>query len=65
MPTLGIYGQRDRIVDPGQGEVLARGAPKADVRCFHHSGHFPMLDEPEQFYRVLGEFLSNNGRDVV
>lgn len=65
MPTLGIYGQRDRIVDPDQGEVLARGAPRADVCRFHRSGHFPMLDEPERFYHVLGEFLNHHhGEDV-
>lgn len=65
MPTLGIYGQRDRVVDPDQGEVLARGAPRADVCRFHRSGHFPMLDEPERFYQVLGEFLNHHqGQDV-
>jgi pimeloyl-ACP methyl ester carboxylesterase len=66
MPTLGIYGQRDRIVDPGQGEVLARGAPQAELCRFDRSGHFPMLDEPERFYRVLGEFLNHHrGQDGV
>jgi pimeloyl-ACP methyl ester carboxylesterase len=65
MPTLGIYGQRDRIVDPGQGEVLARGAPRAEVCRFQHSGHFPMLDEPERFYRVLGEFLNHHQDEDV
>jgi pimeloyl-ACP methyl ester carboxylesterase len=65
MPALGIYGQRDRIVDPHQGEVLARGAPRAEVRRFHRSGHFPMLDEPERFYRVLGQFLNHQqGQNV-
>jgi pimeloyl-ACP methyl ester carboxylesterase len=66
MPTLGIYGQRDRIVDPGQGEVLAQGAPQARLCRFDRSGHFPMLDEPERFYRVLGEFLNHHwGQDGV
>lgn len=57
MPTLGIYGEKDRIVDPGQGEILARGVPNAQVRHFDRSGHFPMLDEPERFHGVLGQFL--------
>jgi pimeloyl-ACP methyl ester carboxylesterase len=59
MPTLGIYGQRDRIVDPDQGEVLARGAPHAEIHHFEHSGHFPMLDEPERFYGVLSQFINH------
>jgi pimeloyl-ACP methyl ester carboxylesterase len=59
MPTLGIYGQRDRIVDPEQGEVLARGTPHAELHRFEHSGHFPMSDEPERFYGVLGQFVNH------
>jgi pimeloyl-ACP methyl ester carboxylesterase len=60
MPTLGIYGQKDRIVDPGQGEVLARRVPNAEVRRFDRSGHFPMLDEPQRFYQVLERFLNHH-----
>lgn len=61
MPTLGIYGQLDRIVHPGQGELLAEGAPSATLVRFQHSGHFPMLDETERFYRTLRAFLSRGG----
>jgi pimeloyl-ACP methyl ester carboxylesterase len=57
-PTLGIYGRKDRIVDPRQGDILAQGAPNAVVRHFDSSGHFPMLDEEERFYGVLEQFLS-------
>jgi pimeloyl-ACP methyl ester carboxylesterase len=59
MPTLGVYGQKDRIVDPAQGEVLAQGVHNAELCRFDGSGHFPMLDEPERFYRVLGQFLNH------
>lgn len=57
IPALGIYGVRDRIVDPDQGDVLAKHAPQAEVRTFERSGHFPMLDEPDRFYRELHDFL--------
>lgn len=57
VPTLGIYGRIDRIVDPRQREVLARGVPLAEISYFEQSGHFPMLDEPERFYQTLGAFL--------
>jgi len=60
VPTLGIYGRIDRIVDPRQGEVLAQGVPSAEIRYFDRSGHFPMLDEPERFYQTLSEFLDRN-----
>jgi pimeloyl-ACP methyl ester carboxylesterase len=60
MPTLGIYGQKDRIVDPGQGEVLARGAPHVQLHRFEKSGHFPMFDEPDRFYAVLSQFVDHH-----
>ncbi len=57
--ALGVYGRMDRIVDPRQGDVLAQGTPLAEICYFERSGHFPMLDEPERFYRMLCEFLGN------
>jgi len=66
MPMLGIYGQKDRIVDPGQGNILAEKVAQADVRRFGRSGHFPMLDEPERFHQVLRAFLNHKqGQDVT
>ena len=62
---LGIYGRRDRIVDPKQGEVLARAAPGADLHFFEDSGHFPMLDEPERFYDTLRAFLHGEALESV
>ena len=59
VPALGVYGRGDRIVDPGQGEVLAQCTPLAEIRYFEHSGHFPMLDEPERFHQTLDEFLGH------
>jgi pimeloyl-ACP methyl ester carboxylesterase len=59
IPTRGIYGRLDRIVDPHQGELLAREVATADLRFFRASGHFPMLDEPARFYQTLEEFLSD------
>jgi len=57
MPVLGIYGHRDRIVDPRQGKLLEERVPLAQVAYFEQSGHFPMLDEPERFHRTLLDFL--------
>ncbi|NLE43353.1 MAG: alpha/beta hydrolase [Chloroflexi bacterium] len=59
VPALGIYGRRDRIVDPGQGDVLKEGVPSAQIRYFERSGHFPMLDEPDSFLETLGSFLND------
>ncbi len=63
VPTLGIYGSIDRIVDPKQGNVLAQGTPQAQVHYFKNSGHFPMLDEPERFHQALRDFLNHTQPD--
>ena len=60
VPTLGVYGQRDRIVSPRQGDLLKRHLSTADVRFFDRSGHFPMLDEPGRFYETVRTFLTRS-----
>jgi pimeloyl-ACP methyl ester carboxylesterase len=57
VPVMAIYGRKDRIVDPDQGELLADNVPLAQVSYFQKSGHFPMLDETERFHRTLRDFL--------
>ncbi len=59
MPTLGVYGRKDIIVNPNQHRVLAEGVPHSKVYFFQNSGHFPMLDEPEAFHKALRDFLHN------
>ncbi len=57
IPALGVFGERDIIVNPGQSRVLAGGVPHARVIMFKQSGHFPMLDEPDSFNEALLDFL--------
>ncbi len=59
VPVLGMYGDRDNIVDPRQREPLAKGAPLARVARFPNAGHFIMLDAPDEFMRCLKEFLDD------
>jgi pimeloyl-ACP methyl ester carboxylesterase len=59
MPILGIYGKRDRIVNPKQSKVLQQYAPASRIAWFEGSGHFPMMDEPERFHDTLRDFLHN------
>ncbi len=58
MPTLGVYGRGDKIVDPRQAELFD-SVPAARVEMMAGSRHFPMLDEPEQFYSILMDFLAS------
>jgi pimeloyl-ACP methyl ester carboxylesterase len=58
MPTMGVYGRGDKIVDPRQGELFRRVA-NSRVEMMNGSRHFPMLDEPDHFYPILMSFLAS------
>jgi pimeloyl-ACP methyl ester carboxylesterase len=57
MPSLAVYGRGDKIVDPRQARLFDRIA-NSRVAMLDRSRHFPMLDEPENFYSILLRFLS-------
>jgi 3-oxoadipate enol-lactonase len=58
IPTLGMFGDRDIIVDPRQWRVMQACIPSARIERFKKAGHFIMLDEPQQFMPALKDFLS-------
>lgn len=59
MPILGVYGKNDNIVHPNQRDVLTQYAPHSKIKYFKHSGHFPMMDEPQLFHTTVRDFLNN------
>jgi pimeloyl-ACP methyl ester carboxylesterase len=61
MPTLGVFGVRDNIVNPNQARLLLNRVPQARIVMMQHSRHFPMLDEPERFVQIVKEFLAADG----
>jgi pimeloyl-ACP methyl ester carboxylesterase len=61
VPTLGIFGEHDNIVNPNQSQALAASVPQSRIQMMAGSRHFPMVDEPELFRKALLEFLLDNG----
>ena len=57
-PVMGMFGDRDIIVDPNQWKPLQAGVPQARVERFKKAGHFIMLDDPLNFMFKLKDFLS-------
>jgi pimeloyl-ACP methyl ester carboxylesterase len=57
MPILGVYGSGDKIVDPRQAELL-KPLARSRVEMMAGSRHFPMIDEPDEFYSILLSFLA-------
>jgi len=58
-PVMGMYGNRDIVVDPRQWQPLRTGVAGARIERFPDSGHFIMLDEPGKFLTILMDFLDS------
>jgi len=56
-PTLGMYGDKDIIVNPLQWQPMQNGIKNVRIERFPTSGHFPMLEEPTDFSQRLKAFL--------
>ena len=57
-PTLVLHGDRDRVVDPGNAEVLGRLLPDATVHMVPGGGHLWFWEDPDRFVREVGDFLA-------
>jgi len=58
VPALIIHGARDDIVDPDQADIFEEiHVPAARVIVMPKCRHFPFMDEPEAFSRLLLNFL--------
>jgi len=57
IPAMGMYGDRDIIVSPKQWQPMQKGITHAQIERFPLAGHFPMLEEPQNFGERLKAFL--------
>ena len=60
MPVMGMFGDRDIIVDPMQWKPMLEGIPHSRIERFVKAGHFIMLDDSEPFMHKLKEFLDED-----
>lgn len=58
VPTLIIWGDRDRIIPVEQGRATHRAVPGSRLEIFEGAGHFPHCEQPARFVDVLVEFMS-------
>jgi pimeloyl-ACP methyl ester carboxylesterase len=58
VPALIIHGSQDDIVHPNQAQIFERiHVPGVRVVVMKKCRHFPFMDDPETFHRLLLEFL--------
>lgn len=58
IPALMIYGQEDAVIGEPPSELLDALPENAHYLVFEQAGHFPMLDQPSVFHRLLLDLLS-------
>src|SRR5439155_859657 len=56
-PTLLVWGRNDRLVGLSGSRRVLRALPHARLAVLERCGHLPMLEQPQQFNRVVADFL--------
>ena len=54
-PTLVVHGTEDRLMDVGNGELIARLIPGARLELLEGSGHMFFWEQPERSARLVRE----------
>jgi pimeloyl-ACP methyl ester carboxylesterase len=57
-PSILVYGMNDPAIQTPTQEIMENLPENVHCILFEHSGHFPMLDEPNKYNRLLFDFLS-------
>ncbi len=58
VPVLTVWGEDDSIIPVAQAEDVRRALPGSVVHTLPQCGHWPQMEKPEQFNRILTRFLS-------
>jgi pimeloyl-ACP methyl ester carboxylesterase len=59
VPTLIVWGRRDPLIPVSHAGIANRGMPGSRLEIFDESGHFPQLDDPGRFARLLRDFIES------
>jgi pimeloyl-ACP methyl ester carboxylesterase len=58
LPTLIVWGTRDRIIPFAHAEVAHAALPGSRLEVFEGAGHMPHHDDPDRFVKIVQEFLT-------
>jgi 3-oxoadipate enol-lactonase/4-carboxymuconolactone decarboxylase len=56
-PLLVIHGAEDKLYPPEEGRFIAESVPSGKLAIIERSGHFPLIEQPEEFVKALVAFL--------
>ena len=58
IPTLIVWGSRDRMIPAWHAITAQQSMPGCRVELFEGAGHFPHLDEPDRFADLVRDFVA-------
>lgn len=59
IPTLIVWGSKDHMIPASHARSVEQALPECQVEIFDGAGHFPHLDDPDRFARLLREFIAS------
>ncbi|MDQ3740440.1 MAG: alpha/beta hydrolase, partial [Actinomycetota bacterium] len=59
MPTLVVWGERDRTIPIEHGRATHRAVPGSVFATLPKAAHFPHLEDPDGLARVLDDFVAS------
>ena len=62
VPTLVVWGADDRVVSTAYGREYASRIPGARFEVIENAGHYPHLEQPVSFDKVIDGFISGLAR---
>ena len=61
MPVLIIHGKDYQVIPHAEAEAMSKAIPHNDLHLLDKAGHLPNLEQPEEFDRIVGKFLTKLG----
>ena len=58
MPSLVIWGGRDRVIPVEHGRRAHEAMPGSRLEVFDDAGHFPHVSDPARFVEVVSDFIA-------
>lgn len=65
IPTLLIWGSKDKAVDPASASKLQQNFADCHLVVLPGIGHLPYEEAPEEFNRIVSNFIATSTRDSL
>jgi pimeloyl-ACP methyl ester carboxylesterase len=60
VPTLGIWGEQDKVIPVAHGYRVAELVPNSSLHIITNSAHVPLLDNPDQMNDLIAGYFGSD-----